>query len=166
MGFLYGNITNHLPRTNFKFYKVYPNRTLMHKEVEEIPEEEWNDLYIPEGEYLLVDYSSDGNYVQNYQMDLETYCHEVEDDEGNIHEIHEGNFDCTVWQVRYLLNEDKIVRIKCVAVARLHSILPTFETYGSYKIDILESISGVDAFGRGKNIWSIDTISGAPVELK
>jgi hypothetical protein len=39
----------------------------------------------------------------------------------------------------------------------LHSVLPTFETQGHVTIDILEPLSGADYFGRGKNIWSINS---------
>lgn len=143
MGFLYGNISNHLPRTHFQFEKIYPSRIAMHTEVEEIPENIEEDVEFGLNVYFLVDYSSgDKSYTENQQDDINAY---------GI-----GNFDYTVWQSQYIDEH-----IRCVAKARLHSVLPTFETLGSYQIDILEPISGADFFGRGKNIWGIETIVNA-----
>lgn len=170
MGFLYGDISHHLSRSNFNFYKIYPNRRAMHQEVEEIPEDGLQDVYLPEGVYVLIDYSSSGNYAQNYNIDLNWYSHNIYE---NLPELEkpepvyysEGNFDYTVWQVQYIkeiINNEEETRVRCIPIARLHSVLPTFETVGSVKIDILEPISGGDYFGRGKNIWTINTISGLP----
>lgn len=146
MGFMYGNITNHLPRTNFDFYKIYPSRAEMQREVEELAENPEDDVEVPVNAYLLVDYSSSttNTYEENLQADLNKYA--------------SGNFDYTVWQVQLI---DELA--KAVAIARLHSILPTFEVYGNYKIDILKSMGGPDYFGKGKNIWSINTVSGIPI---
>ena len=140
MGFLYGNISNHLPRTSFSFAKIYPSRIAMHTEVEEIPENPEENVEFGLNVYFLIDYSSgEKSYLENQADDIAAY---------GI-----GNFDYTVWQTHFI---DQ--RIRCVAKARLHSVLPTFETLGSYNIDILEPISGADFFGRGKNIWEIKEI--------
>lgn len=87
----------------------------------------------PYNVYLYVDYSLSGTYSQNANIDQATY--------------NQGNFDGTVWQVRKVGDQKT-----CIAIARLHSVLPTFEVIGSYDIDILEPLFDTDYFN-GKNIW-------------
>lgn len=153
MGFLYGNITNHLPRTNFPpFYKIYPTRKEMHEEVEVIAKE-GEDIEVDIGEYLLIDYS-----LKSYNDQNRTYIQNQEIDEN---EYGMGSFDSTVWQVQ-LVKVDKDELARCIAIDRLHSVLPTFEQHGHVTIDILEPLSGSDYFGRGKNIWSINS-DGFPI---
>jgi hypothetical protein len=72
MGFMYGNVTSHLPRTNFKITKVYPNRALMQFEAEEETTDNIEEeIYIAPGSYLLVDYSMNGSkhYSENWAVD-------------------------------------------------------------------------------------------------
>lgn len=62
-----------------------------------------------------------------------------------------GNYHATIWQ-KQIISEDHTPSY--VAIARLHSILPTFETWGNYEIDILEPLSSYpDVFGAGKEWW-------------
>lgn len=187
---LYGKLNNHMPRTNFNFTKVYPNREAMRHAVENKifytylnegetdasainrvvgiselfikdvviianPDDSVKATYIFDGtnwnvtteqyeydpftniaanSYLLVDYNSDGNYNANRAIDEALYG--------------DNNFDLTVWQSQII---DEVP--KSVAIARLHSILPTFEKCGEYRIDILAPTSGGDYFGKGKNIY-------------
>lgn len=150
MGFFYGNISNHIPRTNFKFTKIFPNRLTMHEVVEENSEDSTQNQDFGLNKYFLIDYSSggkDSSYLENVEIDEKEYG--------------AGNFDYTVWQSQ-LIDEN----IKCIAIARLHSVLPTFETLDSYQIDILEPISGADYFGRGKNYQSLSTITNIPILQK
>ena len=95
--------------------------------------------------YLLVDYNKDGNYAENRTIDAEIYG--------------DNNFDLTVWQVQMI---DDLPR--CIAVARLHSILPTFEKCGEYHIDIFAPTSAGDYFGKGKNIYVLNA-NNLPIGL-
>lgn len=141
MGFLYGNTSNHLPRTHFNFQKVYQNRKEMQFEIENTIFQE----HIPLNSYLLVDYKSGTKtYQNNQQIDMEEY--------GN------NNFDLTVWQIQEIDENPK-----CIAIARLHSILPTFEVCGQYKVGLVSSPGfGGDQFGKGKNIFTINNINNIP----
>lgn len=154
MGFLYGNTSNHQPRTHFNFYRIYPNRKTMQHEVEDVTAEDIiNETYVPYGSYLLVNYSfkdvhqntpsADGGersqyYTSNKETDEATY-------DGN------GSFDLTVWQVQ------KVNELPhCVAIARLHSVLPTFEVAGQYRVDILEPLSAGNYYGHGKYVMPLN----------
>ena len=165
MGFLYGNTINHLPLTQFNIFGIFPNRKAMQLQAE-VPKDvdgrkEYNIGY---GQYLLVDYSLNNAYAQNAQIDREYYGIDYENTD-----INEGIFDLTVWQVQehQVYRDNKMVKApKAIAIARLHSILPTFESIGKYEIDILEPISDADFFGRGKNIWALNEDSHLPVPRK
>lgn len=214
MGSMYGNITQHIPRTNFKFAAVYPSRLAMALDEKDY----WNHFYhsekddyeekngaipihnIKENDYVLVNYTvpkkdfnsdlpaeifssnqaddinninrfayevieqddgtvvlklengqpimqsgrdSDGNYLYN------EYYADLIDNGGTFAP---GDYHMTVWQKqRVRAGADKPTY---VAICRLHSILPTFETWGSYHIDILDPLSSYpDAFGAGKEWW-------------
>ena len=155
MGFMYGNSIIHQPRTNFTFTEVFPNRAAMQRKAEEVTvDDPQYEVYVSIGAYVLIDYNktneNGGGYAENWAIDQDKY--KIADDIAA-----NNNFDLTVWQVQ-LIDE----QAKCVAIARLHSILPTFETCGHYAIDILESISEGNYFGRGKNIFTINTITGIP----
>ena len=141
MGFLYGNINNHLPRTHFNFQKVYQNRKEMQYEIENTVTQDYTLL----NSYLLVDYKSGTRtYKDNQQIDIDEY--------GN------DNFDLTVWQIQEINNSPK-----CIAIARLHSILPTFEVCGNYKVGLAPTASfGGEQYGKGKNIYPINNISDIP----
>lgn len=218
MGSMYGNITQHIPRTNFKFAAVYPSRLAMALDERNY----WNyDLYgkennyscygpdpkyihkIQENDYVLVNYTilPKGNYTEEEKKvifearqkeDIENeniFAYEIDDDgnkigvkqtdmkivedtespfygkevpiyNGYFEDLIEnggtfapGDYHMTVWQKqRVRVGED--VKPTYVAICRLHSILPTFETWGSYHIDILDSLSSYpDAFGAGKEWW-------------
>lgn len=133
---MYGNITSYQPHTNFNFYRTYANKAAMVAKIEEIPTDGTIDKLEYEliNSYLLVDYSADGtsSYTKNHNIDKEKYG-------AN------SNFDLTVWQVRLIDNYPR-----CVAIARMHSVLPTFEVEDSYHIDLLEPMSEGDFFGKGK----------------
>lgn len=166
MGFLYGNTINHLPLTQFDIFEIFPNRKEMQKKIEKFDETEdgREEQNIPYGKYVLVDYSLNNNYKENAQIDQEAYQITYADTD-----INEGIFDLTVWQVQehtVFRNEKTFKAPKAIAIARLHSILPTFESIGNYHIDILEPISDADFFGRGKNIWALHKDSHLPHSRK
>lgn len=146
MGFLYGNTNVNLPRTHFDIEFVYANRADMVYWVEEFEPDtaEEESMVVPMGTYLLVDYNfGDAGYVANANIDKTNY--------GN------NNFDLTVWQVQ------KVADIKrAVAIARLHSVIPTFEVCGNYRFDVLEPMSDGDYFGKGKNIFELNATTNIP----
>ena len=126
------------------------------RDSEEVPSEEEGreEINIDYGKYLLVDYSLNNNYSENVRIDKEYYGIDYDDTT-----INEGIFDLTVWQVQEhpVYRDDRYFNApKAIAIARLHSILPTFESIGKYDIDILEPISDADFFGRGKNTHRIN----------
>lgn len=226
MGNMYGNITQHIPRTDFKFAAVYPSRYVMALD-EKIY---WNhnmhssksDYKTKNGatpmykvnlnDYVLVNYtvpntmtsgsgasgSSSDNLAANIyennkasDVDVEkimSYAYKLNskgeiqvDSNGNFilmdgkdssgnkiyNEYYEdlakyggvfapGDYHMTVWQKQQLAqgkNSDGTnARPTYVAVARLHSIIPTFGIGGTYNIDLLDPLSSnPDAFGYGKN---------------
>lgn len=165
MGFLYGNTVNHLPLTQFDIFETFPNRKEMQIKVEVPNEEEGREENnIDYGKYLLVDYSLNNNYSENVRIDKEYYGIDYDDTT-----INEGIFDLTVWQVQEqpVYRDDRYFNApKAIAIARLHSILPTFESIGKYDIDILEPISDADFFGRGKNIWALNDNDNLPARRK
>lgn len=157
MGFMYGNSFIHQPRTNFTFTEVFPNRAAMQRKAEEITSDDPKyEEYVDIGAYVLIDYnkinSDGGGYSENWAIDQDKYKNADPTVTAN------NNFDLTVWQVQ-LVNE----KAKCIAIARLHSVLPTFEVCGNYQIDILESTSEGNYFGRGKNIFTLDSITDIPI---
>lgn len=145
---MYGNITNYFPRTKFQFYGIFPSRDDMMKVAEDktkydnltnkqVSESEKYDKNLINS-YLLVDYThGGGKYSDNHKKDITRF---------GTDENHSANFDLTVWQVRLDAGYPK-----CFAIARLHSVLPTFEIQGSYQFDLLPPISEGDYFGKGKN---------------
>jgi len=165
MGFLYGNTVNHLPLTQFNIFETFPNRKEMQITVEMPNEDNGQEEYnIGYGQYVLVDYSFNNSYAENVRIDREYYGIDYEDTN-----INEGIFDLTVWQVQEHTVYRDGVRFKApkaIAIARLHSILPTFESIGKYEIDILEPISDADFFGRGKNIWALNDNDNLPALRK
>ena len=154
MGFLYGNLTQHMPRSHFNLSKVYSNRKAMHIDIETITEgEDGADLTVSPGSYLLVDYSyGDNSYLDNQAIDKAEYGVD--------------NFDLTVWQVQMIKTEKPAEELpRCVAVARIHSILPTFHVVDHYNIDLLKPISTPlgEHFGIGKTIFPLDPETELPV---
>lgn len=176
---LYGNITQHIPRTNFKIKAVYPSRLQMaldEKKYWAYKRHETDPEYVKEylheinvNEYVMVDYTfkSDkfkDSYDTNKSVDSNNKNSFAYADDG-VSPAEDypadligfggtfapGNYHATIWQ-KQITAEDRTPSY--VAIARLHSILPTFETWGSYEIDILEPLSSYpDAFGAGKEWW-------------
>lgn len=206
---MYGNITQHIPRTNFKFAAVYPSRLVMALDEKNY----WNyqdhkgkkdyadvngakPMYdIKENDYVLVNYTvpkqslgeeklpaiifqenqnddlnnnnsfafeldgknikvdKDGNYIVKTGKDEKgnlTYDEYYEELVNNGGTFAPGDYHMTVWQKQRLVNNSK-AKPTYVAICRIHSVLPTFETWGTYHIDILEPLSSYpDAFGQGK----------------
>lgn len=212
MSSMYGNIRQHIPRTNFNFAAVYPSRLAMALDEKnywnhynhggKIDYEEKNGarpLYnIRENDYVLVNYTvpkqqNSGEqgklpeiiFQENQTDDLNnnnSFAFELNDDNsikvdnnGNFivkkgtdkngnslyNEYYEdlvnnggtfapGDYHMTVWQKQRLASGSNN-KPTYVAIGRIHSILPTFETWGTYNIDILEPLSSYpDAFGQGK----------------
>ena len=150
MSFYNPTSINPWPRTQFTFHAIYSNREEMRHTVEDVTTDNIGaEVYVPYNVYLLVDYNKNGSehYASNQEEDLKVY--------GN------DNFDLTVWQVR-----EVDYKPKCFAVARLHSVLPTFEVCGQYRIDLLASISGGDYFGKGKNLFPLDADTNIPVPVE
>lgn len=207
---MYGNITQHIPRTNFKFAAVYPSRLALALDEKNY----WNFSYHGEkedyaikngakplhsigvNEYVLINYNIPKQNSNNNQMPEVIFNSNQEDDLNNnnsfAYELNQdgsikmdinnnpvpksgldengnptydeyytdlinyggtfqsGNYHYTIWQKQYKVKNDN-VKPTFVAIGRLHSIIPTFETWGSYNIDILEPLSSdPDAFGMGK----------------
>lgn len=146
---MYGNVSFYQPHTKFNISKTYTSRAAMTQDIEEIVpfDNSWSDQKKKEWEaqlnaidslvnskaYVLVDYSFDNKYTTNHAKDVTKF--------GN-----ESNFDLTVWQVR-MVNDSP----RCIAIARMHSVLPTFQVCGSYSFDILPAVSDGDYFGQIKN---------------
>lgn len=205
MNTLYGNIHQHIPRTNFKFKAVYPSRLAMaldeknywnytdHKDKEDFngaPPIHTIDI----NDYVLINYTIpkkdsinsiiDEIFTENQNDDLTNNNNfaydlnengEIEikkgyyyDDKNNkcytYDEYYQdliehggtfapGNYHMTVWQ-KQKFSDNENIKPSYVAIARLHSILPTFESWGSYHIDVLEPLSSYpDQFGIGKDQW-------------
>lgn len=221
MSSMYGNITQHIPRTNFKFAAVYPSRLAMALDEKDywnhydytinttINKKEYEEKNgakplhtINENDYVLVNYTVPKKnfnsnlpaeiFLSNQADDINNdnrFAYELEehddgtitiklDDEGNpivksgkdsngnllYNEYYAdlienggtfapGDYHMTVWQ-KQRVRVGENVKPTYVAICRLHSILPTFETWGECHIDILEPLSSYpDAFGTGKVWW-------------
>ena len=112
MGF-YGKITHTGANTNFKFDKIYNNRTEMDKQAS------YDGVYI--GRFVLIEYG-EKDYVKNFEAD-------------KWYGIGRG-YDSTVWQKTLqkteVLKEDGITKEekqvqKYVMVAELNTVIPTFK---------------------------------------
>lgn len=140
---IYGNVSFYQPHTKFNITETFNSRAALVSLIEDpLPEgltqEEIKaivghiDALV--NKYVLVDYTyEEGNYKTNHQKDKTRF--------GN-----NSNFDLTVWQVRLIKDIPH-----CIAIARMHSVLPTFEVHGSYRFDVLPAISAGDYFGKGKS---------------
>lgn len=134
---LYGNSSLSVPRTTYNFAAVYPSR----KDLEDAD----NEDSIGNNSFVLIDYTLDpeidgmgNNYERNYNKDIQ---------DGNS--FAPSNYHLTVWQK--ILNYDGDRNYRYIAIARLNSVLPTFETWGFYNLDILKPLSdSLNLFGAGK----------------
>ena len=163
MGFMYGNITQHIPRTNFKFSAVYPSRRAVQedqKRYEEYQKDIQNNpkpTYVHSiniNEYILIDYTIKPLFHEDDLKAEEFFMSNKNDDivyqEGDT--FAPADYHYTVWQ-KQTQKIDGVDQQVYIAIARMHSILPTFETWGTYHMDVLEPLSSnPDAFGAGK-IW-------------
>lgn len=87
-------------------------------------------------------------YIKHLTLDQNTYGLEY-DEEGNVISNININFDHTVWQ-KVMIDDT----YEFIAIARLHSVLPTFEYEGHYNIDLLEPMNMAgEYFGSGKVVW-------------
>lgn len=102
MGFLYGNISQHIPRTNFKIYTIFPSKYDMERslelEIERVKEFGDTEMNVPLFSYVLIDYRTkphdELNKTDNFLDESEYY---------NVNKLndlnrYEANFDQTVWQ--------------------------------------------------------------------
>lgn len=133
MGFLYGNIITHVPRSQFQFDKIYSTRS-------EMEQQQSMDNVRPL-RYILIDYNhNDAGYQSNLNIDQERYG--LKNGDTITYAV---NYDQTVWQKQYIHGEDDSLSLKYIAIDRLHSVLPIFETY-SPKDQALLTFQDVNAF--------------------
>lgn len=163
MSFFYGNINQHIARTNFQFAATYPSRRAMQEDennywlIKEPPDGvdvshlKYN-YEVLENEYVLVDYTKAPIFPKPESSEVVFNINKADDAsfiDGDTFEP--GNYHYTVWQKQKIHNDRKP---EYVAIARIHSILPTFETWGTHHIDILESLSSdPNIYGGGKNLF-------------
>lgn len=164
MGFMYGNVTQHIPRTNFKFHARYPSRRAAQEDQRRYEEYQKNidknptKTYVHTvntNEYILIDYTIAPLFKEGDISSAEFFNINKNDDlnyiEGDA--FAPADYHYTVWQKQKMVDEYNQEKFVYIAIARLHSILPTFETWGTYHMDVLEPLSSnPDAFGAGK-IW-------------
>lgn len=195
MGTLYGNITQHIPRTGFNIKAVFPSRTALaldekwywfhQANLEAVTNSLERTLHeeksIQINDYILINYTApDARYdsILDTAVFNDNKNTDAEDNQEIItnpipyidtnDESHEwaypdelknfggipapGNYHMTIWQ-RQQVNTANGAKPTYVAIGRLHSILPTFETWGTYHIDMLEPLTSYPAyFGVGKNL--------------
>jgi len=73
VGFLYGDIKQHIPRTNFTFAAIYSSRTELEadysKEYPTVGESLIPQYQVAINEYVLIDYSKGDGYQINKAVD-------------------------------------------------------------------------------------------------
>lgn len=167
MGSLYGNASIAVPRTQYDFKATYPSRRALQRDdelywefvenMQEGADKEPGYFYdIGENEFVLVDYTVAPIFHENPSNANDIYALNLADD-ANFQEgdtFQPSNYHHTVWQK---VTVDPKHRPVYIAIARIHSILPTFEAWGEYHIDVLEPLSSVpELFGAGKTWYSPD----------
>ena len=165
MNSMYGSPIQHIPRTTFKFAATYPSRRGMQEDEKKYWEYQNKKDKIPGlkkeyiheiqiNNYVLVDYTQKPIHQNTTIAENQYYSKNKTDDEmpQSGDNFSPSNYHYTVWQKQEITPGEKPVYI---AIARLHSILPTFEQWGSYEIDILEPLSSdPSSFGAGKE-WQV-----------